>query len=479
MRLPAALFITPMVFLAVSAAAPTFNKDIAPILYSQCAGCHRPGEVAPFSLLSYGDAAKRAALIAAVTRSRVMPPWKAEPGHGEFAGERWLSDSDIDRIQQWAKAGGPEGDAKDKPALPLFPDGWQLGRPDEVLSAGTSTEIPEDGPDQFRCFVLSRKVAGDLFVRGVEFRPGNRRVVHHALVFLDVSGAARRLAGNSRDGSYSCFGGPGFPPAGLLTGWAPGATPVLDPPEWAQPLPKGADVVVQVHYHPTGKLEHDQSSLGLTYSAPPVRGRAAITLFQRNIDIQPGDPHYVVRASVVTPRDVDVFGIAPHAHYLAKQMKVDARLPDGTTRPLILIKDWDFNWQGQYRYREPIHLPKGTRIELEYVYDNSEYNPHNPSSPPARVTWGEQTTDEMALAFLGVILPSPADVPSFRRAMRLEYLDSLLSSGMGLRDLSAGVQGVDLQRLRLAFQRFDTNGDGRLDGPEREDLLQFLRARSR
>ncbi|MGC4050943.1 MAG: hypothetical protein QM757_16380 [Paludibaculum sp.] len=463
--------------LPLFATPPTFNKDIAPILYSQCAACHRAGEVAPFPLITYRDAAKRAALIASVTQSRVMPPWKAESGHGEFAGERRLTQVQIEQIQQWAKAGAPEGDAIDRPALPAFAEGWQLGRPDEVLSVRSPFEVPADGPDQFRCFLLPRGAAAGLFVRGIEFRPGNRRVVHHALVFLDTSGAARKLAGNASDGGFPCFGGPGFAPAGLLAGWAPGASPSLDPPEWAQSLPKEADVVLQIHYHPSGKRELDQSSLGLMYSGPPTRGRAAITLFQRKIDIPPGDPHYVVHASVVIPRDVEVFGIAPHAHYLATEMKVDAHLPDGTIRPLIWIKDWDFNWQGQYRYRSPLHLPKGTRIELEYVYDNSAGNPHNPSQPPVRVTWGEETRNEMALAFLGVILPSPSDVPAFRQAMRLEYMSSLLSSGLDPADISGRTNVHDLQRLRLVMQRFDTNQDGRLDDKEREVLVRFLRSR--
>ncbi|WP_321473123.1 hypothetical protein [uncultured Paludibaculum sp.] len=479
MRPFAILCVSSLLSLAAAAAAPTFNHDVAPILFRQCATCHRPGEVAPFSLLSYQDAAKRAQLIAAVTENRVMPPWKAEPGQPAFANERRLTPREIDTIRAWAKAGAPEGAPQEKPKPPVFASGWQAGQPNEVLTVGQPVEVAPDGPDQYRCFVLPRHAESDVYVRGVEFRPGNARVVHHALVFLDSSGTARKLAANSKDGSYACFGGPGFPPSGMIAGWAPGATPALDPAEWAQPIPKSSDIVVQIHYHPSGKREQDRSSLGLTFSGPPTKGRAAITLFNRRIDIQPGDAHYVVRASVAVPRDVDLYGITPHAHYLGKDMKVDAHLPDGTTKHLIWIKDWDFNWQGQYRYQELVHLPKGTRIELEYVYDNSESNPHNPSQPPVRVTWGEETKNEMALAFLGVVLPSPADVPGFQRAMRLQYLDSLLSSGFGLADLPSNVQGIDQQRLRRVFQMFDRNGDGRLDDDERESLLQLLRSRGR
>jgi thiol-disulfide isomerase/thioredoxin len=408
---------------------PTFNKDIAPILYRHCATCHRPGEVAPFSLLTYDDAAKRAALVAAVTQKRIMPPWKPEPGYGLFANERRLSDEQIAVIRDWANGGAPEGDPRDKPAAPAFTDGWESGQPDRVLTMARKFELAADGPDQYRCFVLPLDLDHDVYVSGLEFRPGNRRVVHHALFYLDAMGAARKLAAASPDGSYSCFGSPKFLPAGLLGGWAPGASPPPDAPSLSQPIHKGTDVVVQIHYHPSGKPEQDQSSLGLRLSGPPTKGRTSILLVSRRIDIPAGDSHYVVKAAITIPQDVDLFGITPHAHYLAKDMRINAILPYGATQPLIWIKDWDFNWQGQYRYQQPVHLPEGTRLEMEYVYDNSEGNPHNPSHPPVRVTWGEETRDEMALAFLGVVLPSPADVPAFRQAMRRQYFQSLLGEG--------------------------------------------------
>ena len=460
--------------IAAHGAAPTFNKDIAPILYQNCATCHRPGEVAPFSLLTYQDAAKRASLIAVITQKCVMPPWKAEPGYGSFANERRLSDRQIALFRDWAKAGAPEGEPQDKPVPPAFPNGWQAGQPDKILTMRRQFEVPADGPDPYRCFVLPLDIDRDVYVSGLEFRPGNRRVVHHALVFLDSSGTARKLAAGSPDGGYPCFGGPGFRPAGMIGGWAPGATPPAPSPELAQPVMKGADIVVQIHYHPSGKPEEDRSTLGLRFSGPPTKGRVAIVLANPRIDIPPGDAHYVVKASVTMPQDVDLFGITPHAHYLGKDLKVEARLPDGTTRPLIWIKDWDFNWQGQYRYKEPVHLPKGTRIGFEYVYDNSDNNPRNPAHPPVRVRWGEETKDEMALVFLGVVLPSPADVPAFRRAMRIQYLESFLDEGAGIRDLPPGVPAADARRLKRAFQLFDKNGDGKLDAEERAALIQFL-----
>ncbi len=457
-----------------NAATPTFNKDIAPILYQNCATCHRPGEVAPFSLLTYTDAAKKAGLLATVTEKRVMPPWKAEPGYGSFANERRLSAQQIALIREWAQAGAPEGDAQDKPPLPAFPNGWEAGQPDKVLTMSHKFEVSADGPDQYRCFVLPLDAAQDVYLSGMEFRPGNRRVVHHALVYMDSTGTARKLAADSPDGGYACFGGPKFPPVGLLGGWAPGASPPPDSPSLSQLIRQGTDIVVQIHYHPSGKPEEDQSALGLKFSSPPTKGRAGIILSNRRIAIPAGDPHYVVKTGVTVPRDVDVFGITPHAHYLGKDMQVNAVLPDGSIQHLIRIKDWDFNWQGQYRYKEPVHLPQGTRIELEYVYDNSENNPHNPSHPPVPVTWGEETKNEMAVLFLGVVLPSPADVPAFRREMRTQYMESFLAEGNGIDDLPPGIPKAELEFFKRVFQTFDKNGDGKLDTEERAALMQYL-----
>jgi len=462
------------VAVAAHAATPTFNKDIAPILYQNCATCHRPGEVAPFSLLTYADAAKKAGLLAIVTGKRVMPPWKAEPGYGSFANERRLSEPQISLMREWAKAGAPEGDAKDKPTPPVFPNGWAAGQPDKVLTLSHKFEVAADGPDQYRCFVLPLDTAQDVYLSGMEFRPGNRRVVHHALVYADTTGTARKLAADSPDGSYTCFGGPKFPPSGLLGGWAPGASPPPDSPSLSQLIRQGTDIVVQIHYHPSGKPEEDQSSLGLKFSGPPTKGRAGIVLSNRRIAIPAGDPHYVVKTGVTLPRDVDVFGITPHAHYLGTNMQVNAVLPDGTTQHLIRIEDWDFNWQGQYRYKEPVHLPQGTRVELEYVYDNSENNPHNPAHPPVPVTWGEETQNEMAVLFLSVALPSPADVPVFRREMRTAYLESFLAEGNGIDDLPPGIPKGELEMLKRLLQTFDKNGDGKLDGDERAALMKYL-----
>jgi mono/diheme cytochrome c family protein len=482
LSIPALLAIPILSIAGVSTAAaatPTFNKDIAPILYQNCATCHRSGEVAPFSLLTYQDASKRAKLIATVTERRYMPPWKAEPGYGKFRDERRLSDAQIALLKEWADAGAPEGDLADKPALPTFTDGWQNGKPDKILTIDSKYSLAADGPDQFRCFVLPLNLDHDSFVSSLEFRPDNRRVVHHALVFVDSSGVARTRAARN-GGSYPCFGGPGTPTAGLIGGWAPGALPPPPSEDNARPVPQGSDLVIQIHYHPSGKAEMDQSSLGLTFSSgPPTRGRTAALVLAPRIDIPAGEANYVVKGQIVLPREVEVVAIAPHSHYLGKEMKLTAHLPDGSTIPLIWIKDWDFNWQGAYFYENPFTLPKDTRIDLEYTFDNSENNPRNPAHPPVRVKWGEQTTDEMALAFLGISLPTPAEAEAFQRQIAIQYLEAFLYEGSSVETLPSELSPQQRQGIALVFRLFDRNGNGKLDADEREPLLNFLRNQAR
>jgi mono/diheme cytochrome c family protein len=452
---------------------PTYNKDIAPILNAQCVLCHRPGEVAPFSLLTYQDAAKRASLIATVTEKRFMPPWKPEPGYGSFQHERRLTDDQIALIAAWAKAGAPEGNPKDKPTPPVFAEGWSAGEPSKVVTMGNGHTVPADGPDQFVCFVVPLNLEEDAYLRTAEFRPGNRRVVHHGVIYVDESGAARKLAAGSADGSYPCFGGPRVTSTGIIAGWAPGQIQAQGDPQLTLPIKKGSDLVVQIHYHPSGKPETDISSIGLTFGDPPTKGRTSILMVDTDIDIPPGDSNYLVKTSLTLPRDVEMASVFPHAHLLCKDMKIDATLPDGTVTHLIWIKDWDFNWQGGYRFEKPLHLPKGTRIDLAYTFDNSDANTRNPSHPAKRVTFGEQTTDEMAVGFLGVILPAPADVAPFQRDMRLATIEKILESG-DLSALRGRIPGGGA-RLQQMIKAFDKNGDGKLDADERAALMEFLK----
>ncbi len=453
--------------------APTYNKDIAPILNQQCALCHRPGEVAPFSLLNYQDASKRAVQIAAVTAKRFMPPWPPESGYGQFQHERRLTDEQIALIAAWAKSGAPEGNPKDKPAAPKFAEGWSAGEPTKVATMGSGHTVPADGPDQFLCFVVPLNLNQDAYLQTVEFRPGNRRVVHHGVVYVDESGAARKLAG--AEGSYPCFGGPRVNNSGIIAGWAPGEVQTAGDPDLTLPLKKGSDLVVQIHYHPSGKPETDTSSIGLTFGGAPTRGRTSILMVDTNIDIAPGDTNYLAKTSVTLPRDVQLSSVFPHAHLLCHDMKLDATLPSGEVQHLIWIKNWDFNWQGGYKFDKPLALPKGTRIDLAYTFDNSSANARNPSSPPQRVTFGEQTTDEMAVGFIGLILPTPDDVATFQRDLRLMSIDKLIASTGDVSRLRGRIPGMNPARLQQLMTAYDKNGDGKLDADERGALIEFLR----
>jgi mono/diheme cytochrome c family protein len=397
----------------------TFSSHIAPILYDNCVTCHRPGEAAPFSLLSYEDASRRAKLIASVTTSRYMPPWHAEPGFGDFADERRLTDAQIERIAEWVRQGTPRGDAKAMPTPPVFTDGWQLGTPDLVLQMPEAFEVPADGPDLYRNFAIPTGITEDKWIRAVEFRPSSRPVVHHALFQFARGGAAAEL--NGADGKPG-FGGAmparmvrTFAPAGDLGGWAVGTTPRFLSDNLSWTMNKGSDFILQLHFHPTGKVERERSTIGLYFaSAPPprrLRELSAPALFGAlaNIDIPAGEKAYVVKGTARTFANMRAYSVLAHAHYLAREFKAIATLPDGTTRPMLWIKDWDFNWQDRYVYREPIDLPKGTRIDVTITYDNSADNPRNPCNPPRRVRFGLQSYDEMGTVAFQAMTASDDD----------------------------------------------------------------------
>jgi hypothetical protein len=258
---------------------------------------------------------------------------------------------------------------------------------------------------------------------------------------------------------------------GALGGWAPGTTPSTAREGIASTIKKGSDLVLQIHYHLDGKPEQDQSRLGLKFAKePPTKGLTLYVLGNQKIDIPPGDDHYVLKSSGILPMDSEAIAVFPHAHYLCKDMKVDAHLPDGSVEHLIWIKDWDFNWQGAYRYADPVKLPKGTELDMEYTYDNSTANPHNPSSPPREVKFGEQTTNEMAFAFVSVTLDSPTMVPEFRAGVRAEFIANMLADGIDEEALGPERAG----RLKMLLNAFDKNHNGKIDPDERQPMVNFL-----
>ena len=480
---------------------PTFSREIAPILWKNCAGCHRSGEVGPFPLLTYKDVAKRADFLAEITQERRMPPWKPEPGFGEFHDARTLTDAEIKLIADWAKAGAPEGNPADLPALPRFADGWQLGTPDLILEMPEAFTIPANGPDIQRCFPIAMPIDGDKTVAAVEFRPGNRRVVHHSILYLTAKGAAKAKDAADAGPGYASFGGPGVVPTGALGGWAPGAFPRRLPDGTARMLKAGNDLIMQIHYHPDGKAETDKSVVGLYFTKTPVKKLVGgIAVRSRDIDIPAGEArHHVEAQSSPLPADYTAIGITPHMHNVAREVKVVAESPDGSTIPLIWIKDWDFNWQGQYQYKTPLRLPKGTIVKMDVYYDNSVANPRNPSSPPRAVKWGEQTTDEMCLLAIQVTADTNADLLKLL-TMRGNGLATALVGGVGgaqdrpgaaLRKAmtgagaatkgaaDAGASFLIPERFKEQLARFDKNNDGRLSQSEIETLPPAAKERVR
>lgn len=380
----------------------TYAREIAPILHAQCAACHRPGEAAPFSLLTYEDAQHHAPQIANLTASRQMPPWKAIPGAVHFKNERRLTDADIQLIQKWSDAGMPHGNAADLPDPPRFSKGWPLGSPDIVLEMSSEFEVPADGGDVIRHFVLPMNMRENRLISAIDFRAGNARVVHHACFFFDLTRTARQLDAADAGPGYGGGGGPGFVPQGSFRCWVPGTMPLRLPEGMGRPVPRGADLVLEIHYQCVGKAEKDRSSVGV-YFAPRSARQVVLELQITNSDlvIPAGEPRYHHHATYTLPVDALLLDLAPHMHTLGREVTITMTKPNGQPEPLLSIHDWDFRWQGQYVLAHPLKLPKGTRLDLDAWFDNSAGNSLNPSSPPREVRWGEQTTtDEMCLCYL-------------------------------------------------------------------------------
>ncbi|XZE53536.1 alkyl hydroperoxide reductase [Planctomycetaceae bacterium SH139] len=387
----------------------TYARDIAPILQQRCETCHRPGQVAPFSLSSYVDAQAHADMIVEVTQRRLMPPWIPGPQAAHrFIGQRRLSDRELELLAQWVEEGCVLGDKADLPPRPRFVEGWQLGVPDLVVQMQEPFAVPAGGPDLLQNFVLPIEIPEDKLVAAVEFHPGNKRVVHHAVLFLDDKGQARKLDAATPEPGYGNFGGPGFLPSGALGGWSVGNTARRLPNDMGRYLKKDSDLVVQVHYHPTGKPEVDQSEVGLYFVDKPLEKSlqepaklvGSIWMANYEMDIPAGEANYRRSTSYTLPKDVIMVGIVPHMHLLGKSMRVTALQPNEVNEEVLIdIPQWDYNWQDEYYYEQPIRLQAGTKLVVEAVFDNSSDNPSNPSSPPQRVSWGEETTDEMLFCF--------------------------------------------------------------------------------
>ncbi|MEK7469397.1 MAG: redoxin domain-containing protein [Planctomycetota bacterium] len=383
----------------------TWAKDVAPIVQQNCVACHRSGQIGPFKLTDYEHASAFAKEIRSAVSEKRMPPWKPSDGLA-FLNDRRLTPDQIDTILKWADCGAPMGDASLEPPMPVFKDEWILGPPDLVLEMEAVFDLSGTGPaDEYRHFVCRTDLPEDTWVTATEIRPGNPRIVHHVLAYIDTSGTARKLDAAAEGLGYPGEGTwPGFIPTGEMGGWAPGDMPYSLPEGVGRKLKKGADVVLQIHYNRCGTPQKDKTRLGLYFSKTPIKQQIRwAEMVNASFEIPAGAERHEVKAGWSFTKDCTVFVVSPHQHLLGKSAKMVARFPDGKEQTVIEIADWDFKWQDAYMPRTPLKLPAGSKILYTAVYDNSDKNPRNPNRPPKNVYWGEKTSDEMCLGYVGYV----------------------------------------------------------------------------
>ena len=477
-----------------TAVPPTFADDIASLVFRECTTCHREGGSAPFALDDYSSVERRRDQILAVTESGFMPPWKPVAGYGQFADERELDEGELALLQRWIAANCPEGDPARTPKPPVFPGGWQLGEPDVVLELSSAFEVRANGFDLWQCFVLPTDFGEERFIRSVEIMPSNPRVVHHLIAYANRSGAAREL--DPPDFEGMCVDQVAIDD--MLGGWAPGLQPTRLPEGFAFRLPDGADIVLDAHFQTTGKPELEQTRIGLSFTeVPPTTPLTLMWIGAKGLIIPPGEESYRVVDRFELPVDVEITALLPHAHYICRDVRAWAELPDGTERPLIWIDDWDFNWQGQYTLAEPLYLPKGSVLACVYEFDNSA-RPANPYDPPRRVIGGSNSIDEMASFYFQVVLSNERELELLNEALgeHAEILQArtadietwstwIVESFDSDRDLSldaveeqaAGAFVEQLWEARFEFPgALDFNRNGKLDADEEARLRRAVRA---
>ena len=420
----------PLLSLSLAAAPVTFTHDVAPILYKHCVACHHPNDIAPMSLLTYKDARPWAASIHQAVVTGKMPPWKADPHFGKWSNDPRLSDTEIATIKAWIDSGKLEGDPKDMPPAPEFPDGWKIGKPDAIIAIPQQT-IAATGPDEYVYLNVPTHFTEDRWIVAAELRPGNRRIVHHAHVFVveppSASNAKQAVAEKDPVKEYANYlrihqgslewvrpnapvidngcavddnglmpGSHSSDLGSLISSYLPGRAPDVYPEGTARKIPAGATVNFQIHYsRTTGKTETDASSVGLIFAKePPRQISRRIDLSNQMFMIPAGDPDHAVSECHTFNKDVLITSLTPHMHLRGKSMRIVADLPSGEKKTLLYVPAYSFNWQLTYRAEDPIYLPKGTRIEVLATFDNSPNNPTNPD-PTKPVRWGSASETEM------------------------------------------------------------------------------------
>ncbi|MEM7656250.1 MAG: T9SS type A sorting domain-containing protein [Bacteroidota bacterium] len=416
MKSPALFLLLQLTWLFPVLAQPTFSEDIAPIIFNQCTQCHRPGEIGPMPFTNYEEVKAFATTIKFSTAIRYMPPWKADPDYRSFLDQRILSQQEIQLIADWVDAGAPEGDPTLTPPLPNFPDGSSLGTPDAVISMAEAFPHQGNNQDQYQVFVLPTDFPEDKDLAAIEFRPQNRKIAHHALLALDTTDFASDVL-DTQDPryGYESFGGFGMEAVDLnFAGWVPGVTPRYFPTGIGKKLFKGSDILLQVHYGPSAINQTDSSSVNLFFADEPVNRFVNTVLITpseltNGPFILPPDQVTTFHAEIEVPIPASLINITPHMHLLGKSWEIYAVEPSGDTIPLIKIDDWDFNWQGIFSYPNLVKIPMGSKVHFYGTYDNTSANPYNPNDPPAWMTWGEGTEDEMFVVFLNFVLYNEGD----------------------------------------------------------------------
>jgi len=389
LRLLWSAWIAVPLFAATASSVPTFSKDVAPLFYQHCAGCHHPGETAPMSLLTYKEARPWAASIREKVLDRSMPPWLADPHYGKFENARALSPDEVQTIAAWAKNGAPEGDARDLPPTPKFPEGWHIGKPDMVVAMNEDYPVPAEGVIAYQNFRVETTLVEDKWVTAAEIQPGNRAVVHHVIVYMREPGqptpAGRTVVADGKDP--------------LLVGFAPGEQPAVYPANEAKLLKKGTTLIFQMHYTPNGKATTDRTSIGLVFAKePPAHKVVTWRALNAQFVLPPGDANHEVTSTWTAPEDVHINVFMPHMHLRGKDFKYTVVYPDGRSEVVLSVPRYDFNWQLVYRLAEPLALPKGSKLECVAHFDNSANNKFNPD-PSKEVKWGPQTWEEMMIGW--------------------------------------------------------------------------------
>ncbi len=426
-----------------SAAEVTFSKDIAPILYKKCVGCHHPGDIAPMSLLTYQIARPWASAIRQAVLTRRMPPWHADPRYGHFQNDPSLTQAELDLIRTWAEQGAKEGNPSDLPAAPAFVEGWRIGRPDAVFSMAADYTITANATDDYQNFTVPTNFKEDVWITAVELKPGNRRVVHHAHVYVAPPKLPQAGAGSApslfdrltfKEGSVrhirpgvlviddACreLGEGGLPDqkfheeAEELATFVPGRAPEVYPAGYARLIPAGSTITFQIHYAKgTGREEKDRSSVGFIFAKdPPKKVLRRLDMDAYLFQIPAGASNHEVTFCYDFKQNARLLAFTPHMHFRGKDMKWELMRPDAVKETLLAIPRYDFNWQIEYKLRDPIDAPKGSRLIVTAHFDNSVNNPSNPDATKT-VRWGEPTSEEMAASWVLYDLPDEGP-PQFR-----------------------------------------------------------------